>query len=167
KMSRADSVVNPPVQITLRELAEDALNAVAGRIAARKVKVQVVGGACTLYGDRSRLAQIWQNLVDNAVKFMGNQASPRIEIGAEENGPDTIFFVRDNGIGIVPQQQTKVFGMFEKLDPKSGGTGMGLALIKRIVDMHRGNIWLESDGLGQGACFRFTLPEAVKKQGSN
>jgi PAS domain S-box-containing protein len=160
-MSRADSVVTPPVRITLRELAEDALNASAGRIAAGKVRVRVDNGARTLFGDRPRLARIWQNLVDNAVKFMGSQASPRIEIGADDNGAGTVFFVRDNGIGIVPQDQSKVFGMFEKLDPKSGGTGMGLALIKRIVNMHRGNIWLESDGPGQGACFRFTLPDAV------
>ena len=167
EMSRADSVINPPVQITLRELAEDALNTVAGHIAARKVNVQIAGGARTLYGDRSRLAQIWQNLVDNAVKFMGNQSSPRIEIGADDNGADTVFFVRDNGIGVVPQDQKKIFGMFEKLDPKSGGTGMGLALIKRIVNMQRGKIWLESDGTGQGTCFRFTLPDAVNHERSH
>jgi PAS domain S-box-containing protein len=167
EMSRADSIVNPPARITLRELAEDALNTVAGRIATRKVNVHIAGDACTLYGDRSRLAQIWQNLVDNAVKFMGNQPSPHIEIGVEKNGPDTVFFVRDNGIGIVPQDQKKIFGMFEKLDPKSGGMGMGLAIIKRIVNMQRGKIWLESNGTRQGACFRFTLPDAVNYERSH
>lgn len=161
KISRADSVVTLPVRITLRELAEDAVNASAGGIAAGKVKVKIGDGAHTLYGDRPRLAQIWQNLVENAVKFMGNQASPQIEIGADKDGADTVFFVRDNGIGIAPQDQRRIFGMFEKLDPKSIGTGMGLALIKRIVGMHRGSIWLESEGPGQGACFRFTLPDAV------
>ena len=167
EMSRADSVVTPPVWVTLKELAEDAMNTVAGRIAAQKVNVQIAGSTRTLYGNRSRLAQIWQNLVDNAVKFMGNQSSPHIEIGAEENGPDTVFFVRDNGIGVIPQDQKKIFGMFEKLDPKSGGTGMGLAITKRIVDMQRGNIWLESDGTGQGTCFRFTLPDAVNYERSH
>lgn len=161
KKFRADTVVAPPVRITLRELAEDAVNASAGGIAAGKVKVKVGDGDRTLWGDRPRLAQIWQNLVENAVKFMGNQALPQIEIGADKDGADTVFFVRDNGIGIAPQDQRKIFGMFEKLDPKSIGTGMGLALIKRIVGMHRGSIWLESEGPGQGACFRFTLPDAV------
>lgn len=164
EMSRIDAVAAPPVRITLRELAEDALNSSAGLIAVGKVKVQVKDGACTLYGDRFRLARIWQNLVDNAVKFMGNQSAPQIEIGAEGNGPDTVFFVRDNGIGVISQDQKKIFGMYEKLDPKSGGNGMGLAIIKRIVDMHRGTIWMESEGPGWGSCFRFTLPDAVHDQ---
>ena len=106
--------------------------------------------------------EIWQNLLENAVKFMGDQPSPRIEIGAEPHGRDTVFFVRDNGIGIDPRHQAKVFGLFEKLDPNHEGTGLGLALVKRIVELYKGTIWLESQGLGQGACFRFTLPEAVK-----
>jgi signal transduction histidine kinase len=72
-----------------------------------------------------------------------------------------VFFVRDNGVGIEPRFQAKVFGLFEKLDPKGEGTGMGLALVKRIVEMYNGRIWVESPGLGQGANFLFTLPGAV------
>jgi len=82
----------------------------------------------------------------------------------EHDGPATIFFVRDNGMGIDPRYREKVFGLFDKLDPKSEGTGLGLALVKRIVELYRGKIWLESEGPGKGACFRFTLPEAVNKQ---
>jgi signal transduction histidine kinase len=105
--------------------------------------------------------EIWQNLVENACKFMGNQPKPRVEIGVEKRGPETVFFVRDNGAGIDPRYQAKVFGLFEKLDPKGEGTGMGLALVKRIVEMYKGRIWVESPGLGQGANFLFTLPGAV------
>jgi signal transduction histidine kinase len=72
-----------------------------------------------------------------------------------------VFFVRDNGMGIDPRYQEKVFGLFEKLDPKREGTGMGLALVKRIVELYEGRIWVESSGLGQGTKFLFTLPGAV------
>ena len=63
----------------------------------------------------------------------------------------------------MPQYQNKIFGLFEKLDAKSGGTGIGLAIVKRIVELYQGKIWVESPGLNQGACFRFTLPGAVKR----
>jgi signal transduction histidine kinase len=69
--------------------------------------------------------------------------------------------VRDNGAGIDPRFREKVFGLFEKLDPKGEGTGMGLALVKRVVELYQGRIWVESGGLGQGASFLFTLPAAV------
>ena len=162
EMSRVGRIVNPPVWVTFQTLVEEALSAVAGRIMERRVEVSLGNESVTLYGDRSRLVEIWQNLVENAVKFMGDQPSPRIEIGTELHGRDTVFFVRDNGIGIDPRHQAKVFGLFEKLDPNHEGTGLGLALVKRIVELYKGTVWLESQGLGQGACFRFTLPEAVK-----
>ena len=164
-MSRVGRVVHPPVRVTLRELVGEALGMVAGPIAERQVEVHVSDeDTLELIGDRPRLVEIWQNLVENAVKYMGDQASPRIEIGTERRGLDTVFFVRDNGMGIDPRHQAKVFGMFEKLDPLSEGTGLGLALVQRIVELYRGTIWLESKGPGQGACFLFTLPDAVMKQ---
>jgi signal transduction histidine kinase len=67
--------------------------------------------------------------------------------------------VRDNGVGIEPRYHERVFGLFDKLDAQSEGTGIGLALVKRIVDVHGGRIWIESEGLGQGATFCFTLPK--------
>ncbi len=164
EMSRVGRMVNPPVQVSFAELVEEALNAVAGNIAEHKVEVRVSDEKITLYGDRPRLVEIWQNLVENAVKFMGDQALPRIEIGVEHYGPGAVFFVRDNGMGIDPRYREKIFGLFDKLDPKSEGTGLGLALVKRIVEMYRGKIRLESEGPGKGTCFRFTLPGAVDKK---
>ena len=161
EMSRVGRIVNPPVRVAFQTLVKEALDAVTGRIMARRVEVRLGNESVALHGDRSRLVEIWQNLMENAVKFMGDQPSPRIEIGAEPHGRDTVFFVRDNGIGIDPRHQSKIFGLFEKLDPNRDGTGLGLALVKRIVELYKGTIWLESQGLGHGACFRFTLPEAV------
>jgi len=160
-LARVGRKSDPPARVTFRELAAETLRLIAGRIAASGVVVQVADADVTLEGDRPRLLEIWQNLVENACKFMGSQPRPRVEIGVEKRGPETVFFVRDNGAGIEPRYQAKVFGLFEKLDPKSEGTGMGLALVKRIVELYEGRIWVESAGPGQGANFLFTLPAAV------
>ncbi|MFZ1984247.1 MAG: sensor histidine kinase [Desulfatitalea sp.] len=160
EMSRIGRMVNAPVAVAFRALVDEALNAVAGSISTTGTTVQVADLALTLHGDRPRLVEIWQNLVENAVKYMGDQPAPCIEIGATPNGPETVFFVRDNGMGIDPRYHAKIFGWFQKLDPKSSGTGLGLALAKRIVELYKGAIRLESQGAGQGTCFYFTLPEA-------
>jgi signal transduction histidine kinase len=162
EMSRIGRMVNAAQDCTFRELVDAARDMVAGRIAERGVEVLVGEGDVALYGDRQRLVEIWQNLLENACKFMGDQAHPRIEVGAEGRGRDTVFFVRDNGMGIEPQYHEKIFGLFEKLDKDVEGTGLGLALVRRIVELNGGKIWIESQGSGQGACFRFTLPEASR-----
>jgi signal transduction histidine kinase len=164
EMSRIGRVTSVPVRVAFRELVDEALDIVAGSIAGRWVDVRVGDHDIILHGDRPRLVEIWQNLVENACKFMGGQSAPRIEVGVEQRGKDAVFFVRDNGIGVEPLFKDKVFGLFEKLDPKSAGTGLGLALVKRIVELYRGDIWVESHGSGQGACFKFTLPDAVTER---
>lgn len=161
EMTKTGRAVNAPESFTLREVVDEALAAVQGRIFSLGVVVKVEGGRIDLHGDRRRLSEVWRNLVENAVKYMGDQAAPRIELGIEVRDDATIFYVRDNGIGIDPRYQVKVFGLFDKLDPKSEGTGLGLALVKSIVELHKGNIWLESEGLGKGTCFKFTLPIAM------
>jgi PAS domain S-box-containing protein len=160
-LARVGRKMNPPVRVTFQELAQEAVKLVAGRISTSRAEVSVAAAAVVLEGDRPRLVEIWQNLVENACKFMGDQAKPRVEIGVEQRGSETVFFVRDNGVGIEPRYQEKVFSLFEKLNPKIEGTGMGLALVKRVVELYKGRIWVESGGLGQGANFLFTLPGAI------
>ena len=91
------------------------------------------------------------------VRFMGDQTDPQIEIGmqGEEDGKP-VFYVRDNGIGIAPEFHERVFGLFNKLDPNTEGTGIGLTIVKRIIEVHRGRIWIESE-TGKGSTFFFTL----------
>ena len=89
---------------------------------------------------------------------MGDEPKPSIEIGERQDGDETVCFVRDNGIGIESKYHKKVFGLFDKLDKSSEGTGIGLALVKRIVEVHGGRIWVESEGAGKGATFCFTIP---------
>ena len=128
------------------------------------VQVHVTQEPIWLAGDRVRLVEVFQNLIDNAVKFMGDQAAPRVEIGIEPADGDQVIFVRDNGKGIDPRYQAKVFGIFEKLDAGAPGSGMGLALVKRIVEQHGGKIGVESEGLGHGTTFRFTLAKTQLRQ---
>ena len=158
ELSRVGRMRNQPQDIPLRTVVEEALTLVAGQISARGARVKVSQEPITVHGDRVRLVEIFQNLVDNAVKFMGDQPSPMIDVGVEEIDEEMVLFVRDNGAGIDPRHIGKLFGLFEKLDPKTEGTGIGLALVRRIVEVHGGRIWAESEGLGHGTCFRITLP---------
>lgn len=167
-MSRIGKVVTPPVQVSFSELVQEVLELVAGSITEGGVTVQLVcDESVTLYGDRPRLIEIWQNLIENSFKYMGAQSTPLIEIGFEMTNGTPVFFVADNGLGIDRCYHAKIFNLFDKLDPQSEGTGLGLALVKRIVEMYDGEIWVESDGVGYGTCFRFTLPLATNKQAMN
>ncbi|MCB8968185.1 MAG: substrate-binding domain-containing protein [Ardenticatenaceae bacterium] len=166
ELSRVGRLVNPPQTVSFAILVQDALKRVQGQITARAVQVEMWPDAATLadcmvYVDRLRLVEVLQNLFDNAVKFMSEQPEPRIVVGIEgqEEAGETVFFVRDNGMGIAPQYHSKVFDLFERLDLSVEGTGIGLALAKRIVEVHNGRIWVESAGAGQGTTFYFTLPD--------
>lgn len=158
ELSRIGRLMNPPENVPFETIVREALALVEGRLAERQVQVEVAKELPVVYGDQARLVEVVQNLVDNAAKFMGSQPQPRIEIGVCERAGESIFFVRDNGIGIAPQYHEKVFGLFDKLEPQSNGTGIGLALVKRIVEVHGGRIWVESAGPEQGATFCFSLP---------
>ncbi len=97
--------------------------------------------------------------MSNALKYLGEQSAPEVEVGWRRDGEESVFYVADNGIGIDERYHRKVFGLFERLDAAEEGTGVSLALVKRIVEMHGGRIWVESEGLGRGSRFCFTLSE--------
>lgn len=158
ELSRIGHVLGPRERVSLDELAEEAKDIVSGRLVGRGIDVVILPGLPVVHGDRLRLLEVLQNLLDNAAKFMGDQKEPRIEVGSRRDGEEVVVFVRDNGIGIDPQHRERVFGLFDKLDPKGEGTGVGLALVKRIVELHGGRIWVESDGRLMGSTFCFTLP---------
>ncbi len=117
-----------------------------------------------IYGDAGQIAQVFQNLIDNAVKFRREEESPRVHLSAETRGGDSLISVRDNGIGIDPQYAERVFLIFQRLHTKAKypGTGIGLAICKRIIERHGGRIWVESNP-DHGTTFYFTLPLAARK----
>jgi PAS domain S-box-containing protein len=114
-------------------------------------------------GDVSMLKQVWSNLLANAVKYSSKKEQPQIEIGAEESTDNITYYVRDNGTGFDMQYADKLFGVFQRLHRQDEfeGTGLGLALVKRIISKHGGEIWAEA-ALNKGATFYFSIPKKTK-----
>ena len=163
ELSRVGRMANEPTETDFGMIVRDALVMLEGPLTENHVTIEFVDEKHKVYGDRVRLSEVVQNLVENSIKFMGDQPRPKVRIGtvkSKENTP--VFFVQDNGIGIEPQYQDRIFGLFNKLDTESEGTGIGLTLVKRIVEFHHGRIWLESEP-GQGSTFYFTLQESTKE----
>jgi ABC-type amino acid transport substrate-binding protein/two-component sensor histidine kinase len=164
ELSRVGRVEEGSESLAFTELAEAARDLVQGAIDRERARVRILPSALMLRGNRARLVEIWQNLLDNAVKYRHPEREPEIEIGVETTAEGPVFFVADNGRGIDPRYQEKIFGLFNQLDPSAPGSGLGLALVKRIVELYKGRIWVESDG-ESGSRFRFTLPETFKGRG--
>jgi len=162
ELSRIGRIANPPQEVSFETIVQEALVIVRGRWDTRTMKIVIAEDLPVVFVDRARLVQVVQNLLDNAAKFIGTQTDPHIEIGCEgtDQHGKLIFFVKDNGIGIPPQQLENVFGLFKKLDVNADGTGIGLSLVKRIIEIHGGLIWITSEGIGCGTTVYFTLPTA-------
>ncbi len=162
ELSRIGRLMNPPQNIALESLVRDILKLMEDRLRERNIAVKIQENLPIVFADAQRLSEVIQNLLDNAIKFMGGQTQPVIEIGTagEEKGLP-ICYVRDNGIGIAPEYHERIFGLFNKLDPRAEGTGVGLAIVRRIVEVHGGRIWVESEE-GKGATFYFTLGKGTQ-----
>ena len=160
ELSRIGRQMNAPENCALEGLVREAVERVSIQLEEKGIDLQIASEMPGVNGDPGRLLELFQNLIDNAVKFMGDQESPCIEIGAQRENGDVHCFVRDNGVGIAAEYHARVFDLFDRLDPKVEGTGVGLALVKRIVEVHGGRIWVESEGENRGSCFHFTLPAA-------
>ena len=164
ELSRIGHLGRTPEEVSLTELAHEAAELVAGQLEASGVTLEIDSAMPAVFGDRVRLLEVYQNLLENAAKFTRDQATPRVGIGMRREQGEDLFYVRDNGQGIDPRYHEKVFGLFEQLSPRTEGTGIGLALVKRIVEVHGGRIWVESEGEGQGSTFWFTLAGDGKAQ---
>ena len=160
ELSRIGRIINPSQDVPFASIVQDALEAVHGRLKARDVSVKILGELPVVSVDQIRIIQVVQNLLDNAAKFMGDEPHPSIEVGCEGMDSDgkPILYVRDNGIGISKDQLENVFRLFQKLDISADGTGVGLALVKRIIEVHDGRVWITSEGFGHGTTVWFTLP---------
>jgi len=156
ELSRIGRAANEKQDVPFDDIVAEALKRVEGQLKEKQVSVRVGGGFPIVHVDKERMIEVIQNLTDNAVKFMGEQPEPSVEINFIMEDDRPIFYVRDNGIGIKKEFHKRIFGLFDKLNPNSDGTGVGLALVKRIVEVHGGNIWVDSTE-GTGATFYFSL----------
>ncbi len=159
ELSRIGRKTNPSEKVNLNALVHEVIDVISGRIQEFAAVVEVDPDLPEVMVDRRRILQVYENLIDNAVKFSSGQATPpHIIVGVRRNEKELLLFVADNGIGIETHYSGKIFELFEKLDPRSSGTGVGLAIVKRVIEVHGGRIWVESAGIGCGTTFCFTLP---------
>ena len=158
ELSRIGHIINPPEAGSLSYLARNAADIVREQMVARGIELEIDDDMPQYWGDSLRLLEVLQNLLENAIKFMGDQPVPRIRISAVQNGNEVICKVEDNGIGIDPRYHDRIFNLFERLNPEIEGTGIGMSLVHRIIKAHGGNISVESAGEGQGCTIVFTLP---------
>lgn len=158
EISRIGQTSNQPERVEANDLVNEVLSLFEKSIKNNKITVKVTTVLPALNVDKTRVFEVFQNLVENAIKYMGNGNEKKIEIGTTELDNNTTFYIRDTGLGIKPEFCERVFELFERLSEEIEGTGIGLAITKRVVESHHGKIWVESEGEGKGSTFYFTLP---------
>jgi light-regulated signal transduction histidine kinase (bacteriophytochrome) len=156
--SRAARLEMKPEPVDMTALVRQTLaNGLAPAVAGRELPIKI-GTLPPTHGDKAMLQRVWMNLLDNAIKYTAPKPDARIEIGATAGAGETIYFVRDTGVGFDMQYADKLFGVFQRLHGMEfPGTGIGLAIVKRIVTRHGGRVWAEGK-VGGGAIFYFALP---------
>jgi signal transduction histidine kinase len=157
KLAKVGHVMHPSEDVDLLALTQEILKGMEEKLHSRNITVIISPDLPTIHGDRIHLGEVLENLIENAAKYTADQPNPVIEIGTRTQDDQQIILVKDNGQGIDLRYQKRIFNLFEKLDPMGEGPGIGLALVKRIIDMHGGTIWVESEGEGQGSVFCFTI----------
>ena len=142
-------------RVDMRAVAEEVL----ADLSARERAQVVIGPMPIVEGDPAALRQVWANLVSNALKYSAKQARPAVELGCEIGDGEAVFRVQDNGVGFNAAYAEKLFGVFSRLHSASEfeGIGVGLAIVKRVVERHGGRVWAESSS-NAGATFYFSLP---------
>ena len=165
ELSRIGRLMNQPEDILFGEIVHEAIDHLRGRLDQADAIIEIQREFPVVHGDRVRLVEVVQNLIENSVKYINPEIPLKIEIGTsgQQENRCPVFFVRDNGIGIEPEYHEVIFGLFNKLDAQSEGTGIGLSLVKRIIEVHNGRIWVESEK-GKGATFYFSLPTPKTKE---
>jgi PAS domain S-box-containing protein len=158
RMGRLEMAV---AEVDMERLAREALDELAPACAGRDLAVEI-RTLPPASGDLAMLRQVWTNLLSNAVKFTRSKPAARIEAGGTAEGAELVYYVKDNGTGFDMQYADKLFGVFQRLHgvEEFEGTGIGLAIVKRIVTRHGGRAWAEGR-VGEGATFYFTLPAAA------
>lgn len=149
------------VDVSVNDIIDSVLEMLAVKIKASKAKITVEPNLPIIHVEEVRFREVYLNLIENAIKYRNKNSKIEITIGVnQENGSSAqVFFVKDNGKGIDSRYHTKIFGLFERLSNDTEGTGVGLAIVKRIIETHNGRIWVESDGIGNGTIISFVIAD--------
>jgi len=166
EISRIGRIVNAATEEPMRVLAQEAFKLNEKQMQENNIKIiNEIGENIVVNVDKKRMIEAFYNLISNAVKFRTKTGNPYIKAGVLKDPVNgTVFFIEDNGIGIDKKYQHRIFTLFERLDQEIEGTGIGLPIVKRIIELHGGRLWLESEGEGKGSRFCFTIntePPAV------
>ena len=155
-LSRAGRMELHRSVISMQELVEEVVDELSQKFAEKGFKVEV-GQLPDLYVDGKRLVQVFENLFTNALKYASEVPHPEVWVRAREAADEIIICVRDNGPGVSPEYHKKIFGLFQRLDNKKEGTGVGLTIVARIMQLHEGRAWIESPpGGGAEFCLGFS-----------
>ncbi|MCL5035262.1 MAG: ATP-binding protein [Bacteroidetes bacterium] len=161
-LARVGSVEAVLEEVDLGEVVKRVLAELSIRLSERRIKVSLEGTFPRLFVVARYLERVFTNLIDNAIKYMGDQENPQLVIGAQDKDDHFLFFIRDNGIGIPKEFHERIFAIFQRVKTsdteKVEGSGLGLAFVKKIVELSGGTVWVESAGKGKGTTFLFTLP---------
>lgn len=160
KLTRAGRMAAEPERVDSGEVVTQVFDHYSSYVHDCKASIHISPHMPILLIDRSRLMQVFENLIGNALKYGCTHAQPHIRIGSEQNGDEVRFYVADNGQGIDPRFHDKVFGLFQRLDNRAEGTGVGLAIVMRIAEFYGGRAWVESEP-GSGATFWVAFPAAM------
>ena len=161
-LSSIGKVVSILSHVPSREIVKNVTASLQDRLKENGIELVVADNLPSIYCDRKRIFQVFENLFVNAIKFTRDTKNPRIAIGYEDTGSHHQFYLKDNGIGIDPRYHRKIFEMFQRLKEieYEEGTGLGLSIVERIVNDHGGRVWVESEK-GKGATFYFVLPKTA------
>ncbi len=163
ELSRIGRVAGAFEDVPSAEIIRDVLNVLGPQLKKGGIVVNVQGNHPIIYCERSSIFQVFENLIQNSIKYMGDVGdaeSPVIEVGCKKAGGFHEFYVKDNGIGIDPEYHQKIFQIFQRLkEVDTKGTGIGLATVERIAEIHGGSVRVESEK-GKGATFWFSVPES-------
>ncbi|MFA7279893.1 MAG: PAS domain S-box protein [Sterolibacterium sp.] len=164
--SRIGRMGEPPGYVESRELLDEALLFLHPAIVEAEADIRIQGHWPEVFVSQDEMLRLLQNLIGNSIKFRVAQRKPEITVTSETTASEWRVCVADNGVGILPGQLGRLFQVFQRLHSRSDyeGTGIGLALCRKIVEHHGGQIWAESAGAGQGSQFCFTVPQRKSEQ---
>ena len=162
-LSRIGRATVPHTKVPLNTLINNVLEMLTGVIDSTGARISVEENLPTVIVEEQRFKEVFLNLIENGIKYHQSNVKPEISIGIHNNNSDgnglITLYVRDNGIGIKSCYYHKIFGLFDRLDHGTEGSGIGLSIVKRIIEVHGGSIWVESEGLNHGSTFYFSIPD--------